>query len=178
LSDLAGPSLETVLFDLECERQAGLCARVFGRRYMELRRGTEELLRSGFIEAGGRPERTAPHYFVLGTSPWFGGLARDMDRVVLPLAALPTDVASVTYPDSVTAMALGPAYGLPHEPRPYHGRVYRLEELPGLIGSYGLPTDVAAGPDDYEGYHHRPFEKYIEVQLWSDRPLRSLLTVP
>jgi hypothetical protein len=102
-----------------------------------------------------------------------------MAEVVLPLAMLPSDVTSVTYPDSFTAMGLGPDYGLPYDHRPYHGRVFRLEELPDLVATYGLPTDEADAPgssegvgvDGYDGYQHRPFEKYIEVQLWADGPL-------
>lgn len=53
-------------------------------------------------------------------------------------------------------MAFGPQFGLPLQSRPYHKQ--------------------AGGPEDrYEGYAHRPFEKYIEVQVWSDEPVRSFL---
>jgi hypothetical protein len=148
---------------------------------MELRRRTEAKLASLFLAAGGRPERSAPHYFVLGTSPWFAGLADDMCSLTLPLDALPSDVTSVTYPDSFSAMGLGPEYGLPDRTRPYHGRVYRLEELPALVATFGLPADGApegAGPhghETYGDYQHRDFEKYIEIQLWSDVPLAPLL---
>jgi hypothetical protein len=178
VSDLAGERLDEVLRHLEGERRRGVCARVFGSRYMDLRRRTEEKLRSLFIEAGGRPVRRAPHYFVLGSSPWFKGLAGAMEEVVLPLSALPTEVSSVTYPDSFTSMAFGPDYGLPYERRPYHERVYRLEELPGLIDTYGLPADPVDGGggggddgDPYRGYEKKAFEMYVEVQLWSDGPL-------
>jgi hypothetical protein len=138
---------------------------------MELRRRTEEKMRALFIDAGGRPQRRAPHYFVLGSSPWYKGLAGDMREIVLPLTALPSDVSSVTGSDSFTAMALGGDYGLPRERRPYHERVFRLEELPDLIETYGLPT---SGPGGYERYQYESFEKYVEIQLWSDRPLESL----
>jgi hypothetical protein len=174
LSDLSATELEDVLRQLQGERTAGLSARVFGPRYMDFRVRTEAILRSLFIEAGGTPERLVPHYFVLGTSAWFEGLSNDMVSVVLPLADLPSEVTSVTYPDSFTAMGLGPDYGLPYEARPYHGRVYRLEELPPLIETYGLPTDETPGATGYGGYHNRIFETYVEVQLWSDRPLEHL----
>jgi hypothetical protein len=55
LSDLAEERLDAVILDLERERARGASARVFGRRYMELRRRTEEKLRSLFIEVGGTP---------------------------------------------------------------------------------------------------------------------------
>ena len=56
---------------------------------------------------------------------------------------------------------------------PYHGRVFRMHELPGIVQRYGLPDDTA--DEDYSGYHQRPFEKFIEVQIWSDEPVRHLL---
>jgi hypothetical protein len=95
---------------------------------------------------------------------------------VIRLADLPTESTSLTFPDSFTAMGFGPDYGLPHEHRPYHGRVYRLEDLPALVSTYGLPDDDGSADDrspadNYDGYQFRPFDKYIEIQLWSDRPL-------
>lgn len=154
------------------ERQAGVHRRAFGRRYMDLRRRTEEKLRTLFVEAGGRPERAAPHYFVLGESRWFEGLADDMVSVALDVVDLPEAVTSFTYPDSFTAMGLGAEYGLPYEPQPYHGRAFRLSELQSLIEHFGLPEDPSGG---YDGYEHRPFEMYVEVQLWSDASIQHLL---
>jgi hypothetical protein len=174
LSDLDPATLADVFTTLDGERAQGLSARVFGRRYMDLRRRTEALLHASFIAAGGAPQRTAPHYFVLGSSPWYEGLAEKMTAVVLPLSALPSAVTSVTYPDSFTAMGLGPDYGLPYEHRPYHGRVYRLEQLAELIAAYGRPGDDHPGAGGYRDYQHRPFEQYIEVQVWSDEPLGEL----
>ena len=86
---------------------------------------------------------------------------------------VPGDDTSFTYPDSFTAMGFGTRFGLPHETRPYHGRVFQLHELGEAIATYGFPSDDA--DEDYDGYQHRPFEKYIEVQLWSDEPIRSYL---
>jgi hypothetical protein len=172
LSDLPPHQLGEILGALDRERTDGLSARIFGPRYMDFRRRTEELLRTLFLEAGGRPERVAPHYFVLGSSSWYEGLAPEMAALVIRLADLPTELTSLTFPDSLTSMGFGPDYGLPQEDRPYHGRVYRLEDLPALVSAYGLPSD-GSSEETYDGYHRRPFEKYIEVQLWSDRPLAA-----
>ncbi|MDX6600471.1 MAG: hypothetical protein QOE87_4358 [Gaiellales bacterium] len=173
LSDLCLVDLEAVLAGLEQGRRASGSQRVFGRRYMELRRRTEARLHELFVAAGGRPERSSPHYFVLGSSRWFEGLATDMQQVVLDLTRMPAAVTSCTYPDSFAAMGFGRDYGLPSEPRPYHGRVFSLADIPSLIARHGLPYDV---PDaDYDGYQQRPFEKYVEVQLWSDEPVAEFL---
>jgi hypothetical protein len=126
-------------------------------------------MRELFIEADGRPERSAPHYFVLGESSWYRELSPTMRSVTVKLADLPSEVTSFTYPDSFTAMGLGPQFGLPHDAKPYHERVYRIEDLEGVVAEFGLPEDE---PDkDYAGYEQRPFEKYIEVQVWSDLPI-------
>jgi hypothetical protein len=174
LSDLSPADLEAALAGLEQGRRASGSQRVFGRRYMELRRRTEARLHELFVAAGGQPERSSPHYFVLGSSRWFEGLATGMQQVVLDLTRMPAAVTSCTYPDSFAAMGFAPDYGLPREPRPYHGRVFSLTDLPSLIARHGLPHDV---PDaDYDGYQQRPFEKYIEVQLWSDEPVAEFLS--
>ena len=172
LSDLGGKQLEGAIERLAREHASGATSRLFGRRYMELRRRTEEKLRSLFISAGGQPERLSPHYFVLGSCPWYRGLARDMREVTLPLAELPRDASSFTYPDSFTSMALGAEYGLHQDSRPYHEQVYSIEQLQEVIDQFGLPDGEVA---DYRGYQHQPFEKYVEVQLWSDVPVHSWL---
>ena len=173
LSDLDEVHLTQVLCELDDARRTGAHSRVFGRRYMELRRLTERRLYDLFVESGGWPERQAPHYLILGTSRWYQGLARDMQEIRLPLTSLPDSATSFTYPDSFTAMAFGSRFGLPYEPRPYHERVFRLNDLRSVVDRYGMPADDANPA--YDGYERRPFEKYIELQVWSDDPVASLL---
>jgi hypothetical protein len=91
----------------------------------------------------------------------------------MTLGDLPATQTSVTYPDSFTAMGFLTEFGVPYHPRPYHGKVFLLDQLPELVRRYGIPPD--ATPDNYTGYERRPFEQYIEVQLWSDEPVRRLI---
>jgi hypothetical protein len=168
LSDLSAEELSIVMRDLEDRRAEEGLKRVFGRRYMELRRLTEERLYDLFIRAGGKPERTVPHYFVLGSCEWFRGLSPHMQEVVVPLRDLVQETTSFTYPDSFTAMEFGPQFDLPQVPRPYHGKVFLLQELDEVVARYGVPTDEDSR---YVGYQNRPFEKYIEFQVWSDQHL-------
>ena len=170
LTELPDVELASVLLDLDAKAAAGLSQRRFGSRYMDLRRSTERRLRALFVERGGRPERLSPHYFVLGLSEWFRGLyGENAAEFRLPLGALPFEATSLTYPDSVVAMGLLPEFGITVQPQPYHGQLYRLDELDGLIDHYGLP----AQPDQavYDGYQRRAGEHFIEIQLWSDAPL-------
>jgi hypothetical protein len=171
LSDLPAHQLAEVMGDLAQERLNGATARVFGPRYMELRLRTEMKMRQLFIAAGGLPERTSPHYFVLGTSRWFRGLAANMKCIERNLCDLPEDATSFTYPDSFTAMGLGAEYGVHHQRRPYHEQVFRISQLSDVVGRYGMPPDEVG---DYDGYADKPFEKYVEVQLWSDDPLKDV----
>jgi hypothetical protein len=148
--------------------------RIFGPRYLDLRRQTETKMRNALQSIGIAPERRAPHYFVLGASEWFAGLYPETGSIVLPVAGLPLDQTTITYPDSVVAMGLGAEFGLPPQPsRPYHNRLFRVSDLPGLVSQYGLPRD--ARPASYDGYHRERFEMYVEVQLWTDGPVRSFL---
>ena len=172
LSELDEARLAGVLSALETNAAAGDSERRFGPRYMQLRRGTEALLRSRFIERGGRPTRRSPHYFVLGESAWFRGLYRDAAEVRIQLTDLPTEQVSVTYPDSITSMGLLPQFGINVSPRAYHGNVYRIEDLPDLAEPYGLPQ--GSQPDTYDGHQLDDFEHYIEVQVWSDHALDKL----
>ena len=168
LSELAQSEWDSKRHVLEAERATGSSFRVFGRRYLDLRRATEVKLRDLFVVAGGKPERDAPHYFVLGSSKWFQGLSRDMQQLVIPLDALPDSATSMTIPDSMTSMGLGDEYGIPVEPKPHHDRVFRRSEFADAVETFGIPEDRAGS---YEGYQHRSFELYAEVQVWSDAVL-------
>jgi hypothetical protein len=173
LSDLDDASLDAVLRELNDLRGAGKQHRPFGPRYMVLRRHTEARLRQLFIARGGKPARSSPHYFVLGESAWYEKLAPRTEHVQLPLSALPSDKTSVTYPDSFMAMGFGPEVGLIQESRPYHGKVFLLGELPRLIERYGIPSPSSS--PEREAWTSWPREAYIEVQLWSDDPVRPFL---
>ncbi len=85
LSELSDQDWDATRQVLAGVRAMGSSFRVFGSHYFELRRATEARLRNLFVAAGGEPERDAPHYFVLGSSEWFQGLAQDMQQVVIPL---------------------------------------------------------------------------------------------
>jgi len=174
LSDLGESDLLEIMSGLIAERHKGLQHRLFGRKYMAMRRVTEDRLYLRFVESGGRPERRVPHYFVLGESAWFRGLASDMVEVRLPLAALPVEQTTVTWTDSFTAMEVDQEFDLPHACAPYHGQLFYLADIPVLARRYGVPR---VGPDqDYAGNEQRAGgSRFVEVQLWSAIPIREFL---
>ena len=174
LSELTGDDAIEVMATLIEERRIGLQHRPFGRTYIAMRRAVEARLLSAFIESGGNPERSSPHYFVLGESAWFRGLAVDMEEIRLSLATLPSAQTTVTWGDSFSAMEVGPDFVLPAISRPYFGQLYRLEDIPDLVTQYGLPRPE---PLDYHGLPTGDVsDLFVEVQLWSDLPICDLLS--
>lgn len=174
LCDLDDAELQGVMRGLQATAESGTSQRRFGSRYMALRRATETRLRSRFIDRGGKPTRQSPHYFVWGECPWFRGLYRDAGEIRLRLDDLSPEDVSVTYPDSLTSMGLLGDFGIEVSPREYHGNVYRLEELPWLVRRFGRPAGLE--PDSYDGHQFDDtFEHYIEVQVWSDAPLKHVV---
>ncbi len=170
LSDLPDEQAMAVMAELIREQREGLQQRPFGRTYIQMRRVVEDRLRRQFIALGGCPERRAPHYFVLGESPWFRGLAVDMEEIRIPVTELPGAQTTVTWGDSFTAMEAARDFGFAFVPRPYHGRIYRLDDIADMAARYGIPKP---DPYGYEGLAAADTpETFIEIQLWSDEPVR------
>ena len=143
--------------------------RRYSVNYVSLRKKTEKKLRNLFIETGGKPQRTVPHYFVLGDSFWFKHLCSSHREVILNWRDIPSEWLSFTYPDSFVSMGLAERYSEVFVEKPYHGRVFRMHELEEIISTWGYPDDDFSRP--YENYINEEFEKFIEVQLWSDEPV-------
>jgi len=175
LSDLEDEDAVTVMEALMGDRAAGRHHRLYGRKYLAMRRWTETRMYDEFAAIGGSPDRSSPHYFVLGESPWFRGLAIGMREVRVPLGELPSAKTSATYGDSFEAMGTSTAFGVGPPPKShgYTGTVVRIGDLDDMVASLGLPA--ADADADYSGYEGRSVEKFIEVQLWSDDPIRQYL---
>ena len=120
LSDLPEDKLQSVVKELDSRRtKSNRFNRVYGGRYMELRRKTEHKLRDLFILAGGEPKRKVPHYFVLGESYWFKNLCSDTCEIKIPLSYFPSNAISFTYPDSFVSMGFMPEFGLKVDKKNY-----------------------------------------------------------
>jgi hypothetical protein len=159
LSDLPLQEAELILERIRREGVAFASKRA--EDYLHIRKGLEEKVRQLFIAKGGRPERANPHYLVLGPCPWLLGWYQDGRKIHIPLAIVPAEQLSFTYGDTFPAMRF-------KDDMPWRGQVYTLAEIPEIIRRYGLPQewnrDGRYGPD-----------RYIEAQVWSDRPVASFL---
>jgi len=166
LSALSEDELKNVLEVLNEKTKSGESKRIFMDWYVDHRKETEKRILNEFISKGGKPEKTYPHYFVLGESKIQKSTAQNMQEIIIPLSEIPAEFISFTYPDSMASFDLekDPKYKMP-----YHGKVYTLEEIKEIIREYKMPADEIGFTSRY-GY-----PKYIEAQLWSDKPIQHYL---
>ena len=155
LSDLPPEEAEAVLNGIRQADQTFAAKRAAD--YLTVRRELEERVRRLFVAKGGHPQRARPHYLTVGACPWLLAWYVAGCAVTIPLAGVAADTISFTYGDTFPALRL-------QDGRPYRGQVYTVAELPVLLAEYGLPQEWnpagQSGPD-----------RYIEAQLWDDRPL-------
>lgn len=144
--------------------------RRFSQRYRAIRLDAEHELRSRFQAAGGKIERRSPIYFCLGSSTWWEGFC-DHEQIRIGLDQIDPTTVSFTYPDSLTSLGFLRQFGLLHDEKPYHGKVFRLDQIDEVIRKYGFPD--GRSDSEYREYHKEDLETYIEAQLWSDAPIEA-----
>src|SRR5687767_9827981 len=166
LSDLPEEKLAIVLAELRDNAQRGETKRGFASWYIEERKKTEVFLRQEFIKKGGKPQRQYPIYFVLGKSDCQKRMDPVQVEIQLKLADIPSELISFTYPDSMATMVLRD--DLPYR-KPYHGKVFTYQEIIEVVKEHGFPMDEAAKTSKFM------YPNYIEVQLWSDEPVKHFL---
>jgi len=137
--------------------------------YMRRRLETEAWLIAERRRLLGDTPRERPIYFFLGN---FAD-GKDPSRpcsLVMPLRALPEDVITFTYPDSMASLPLATLDEHRDECQSYHGQVFSLSEIKEVIAEFGVPA--ATWADD----HRRRFDRYVEVQVWDERPIANFLS--
>jgi hypothetical protein len=163
LSDLAPGDVDDLVARLAEERT--LPFRLTQTEYMPRRRKIEQRVRHEFVEKGGRPTRSNPHYMILGRSPYWEKVEPNV--VVVPLSNFPPDVISFTYTDSYYTFSDATLRGRPIPPRPHRRTVYRLCELDDVVREFGMPPGYVNADEE--------FDVYIEAQIWDDQPLQEYL---
>ena len=136
--------------------------------YLRRRHAVEDWLISERRRKLGATRLDRPIYFFLGD--FADGL--DPSRpasLVLPLAALPPDVLTFTYPDSMASLPLSRHDHHRAERKDHHGKVFTLAEIREVVARFGLPGDR------WKTEASMRYDRFVEVQVWDDRPLRSLL---
>ena len=163
LSDLTLEEAQTVLGKIKTENQVMAAHRFPG--YLERRAELEQIARTMFIDKGGKPVRQVPHYMVVGECAWLQTWYQNGCFVKIPVQAFKPETISFSYGD------LFPTFSpRVNDQKEYRRQIYTLSEIVGIIEKYGFPQDWNIdgkfGP-----------ERYIEVQVWDDKPLQGYMHI-
>ncbi len=130
--------------------------------YLLIRRELEQVARNLFIEKGGKPIRTTPQYMTLGQCPWIKEWYREGQQLEIHIDEFDEGTISFTYGDLFPTMRY-------QDGKPYRRKIYTLDEIYLLIKEYGMPQEWNANGDQGP-------ERYIEVQIWDDKPLLKYIS--
>lgn len=139
--------------------------------YLSRRRGVEEWLITEKQRKLGTTVLNRPIYFFLGD---FAD-GKDPSRpasLVMPLAEFQPDMVTFTYPDSMASLPLATKDDHKLARKAYHGSVFTLSEIRTIVAKFGLPESRPIN-DPASTY-----ERYIEVQVWDDWPVKCFLAKP
>ncbi|WP_409345616.1 hypothetical protein [Paenibacillus sp. MBLB4367] len=85
----------------------------------------------------------------------------DARQLEIPLDAFAPSAVSFTYGDLFPTMRY-------EDGKPYRKQVYTKQEIYGMIDKFGLPQEWN------QNGQYGP-ERYIEVQIWDDKPISAYL---
>jgi hypothetical protein len=87
----------------------------------------------------------------------------------MPLRAFPPEVLTFTYPDSMASLPIATRDDHRLERQPYHGQVFTLHQIKRVVEEFGMPGER------WRVDHLRRFDRFIEVQVWDERPILEFL---
>jgi hypothetical protein len=161
LCTLAAAGAEAILDDIRASGK-----RTIKANYLQRRLATEDWLICESRRKLGSVQLERPVYFFLGD--FADGLDQSRPQsLVMALAAFSPGMLTFTYGDS---MASFPGAAKPnHLTRDYHGTVFDLDEIRDVVARFGMPSDR------WKTDPSMLYAKFIEVQVWDDRPIRQAL---
>ena len=129
--------------------------------YLDFRPYVEKIIHDRFVRKGGQPQIETPRYMTLGPTTWFLDWYEDPGTISIPLSSIPTDKVSFTYPDSMMSYLIAEDRFEPFAKfrKPYHGEVFTLDEIEGVIEEHGMPDE-----EDPNNIEHG--NRIIEAQIW------------
>lgn len=151
-----------VLEKIKIERPDSLTAGR-DRDYITKRMNCERTVRSEAANKGIIMDIASPYYLVVEHSPWLATWFEDPGVIKIPIEEFDTRKLSFTYGDSMPTFS-----PLITDGKEYRKKVYTYEEILDIIAGYGLPQDW--NNDGSQGP-----ERYIEVQVWTDEPIRRYI---
>lgn len=129
--------------------------------YLEIRRDLERQAREQFINKGGNPRNSFPHYMTLEACKWLESWYTEPGIIIMDWNAFSKDAISFTYGDLFPTMRYS-------DGKAYRKQIYNKEEIIKIINEYGLPQDWNS--DGQQGP-----ERYIEVQIWDEEIIERYL---
>jgi hypothetical protein len=154
ICDLPRTQAEAVL-----DRIRATGTRAIKANYLARRHRTENWLIEERRRLLGDTRRERPIYCFLGN--FDDGLDLSRPRaLVMPLSAFPEETLTFTYPDSMASLLYATREHHAAGRRPYHGRVFTLAEILLIVEEFRMPG---------------PTERFIEVQVWDERPILEFL---
>ncbi len=112
----------------------------------------------------GKTRLPRPIYFFLGNMADGWDKSRPVS-IILPLAIFDARMITFTFPDSMSSCPHLRAADDPH--KPWHGQVFTLNEIEGIISRYGFP-------DPNQPREQREPDTFVEMQVWDDSPLENI----
>lgn len=167
ICNLPEPEAESVLDKIRATGKRRIKA-----NYLRRRMAVEDWLICESRKKLGSTRLERPIYFFLGDVSEGFADGRDQSRprsFVIPLSAFSPDTLTFTYPDSMASLPIGTRDDHPSYRKAYHGHVFTLHEIKDVVAMFGMPgarwmTDPSMR-----------YDKFIEVQVWDDRPIKRLL---
>ncbi|MBE9914203.1 hypothetical protein G8C92_09170 [Paenibacillus donghaensis] len=129
--------------------------------YLMIRRELEEVARNKFIEKGGKPTNSFPHYMTLESCDWLKTWYKKPSSVAIDWNEFFDESISFTYGD------LFPTMRYPDN-KPYRKQVYTKKEIRKIIEEFGFPQDWNKMGDQGP-------ERYIEVQIWDEEVIKRYI---
>jgi hypothetical protein len=166
ICELSEVEAERVLGEI---RASGL--RSIKSNYLERRRLTEDWLIRERRRLLGPTTLDRPVYFFLGD---FSD-GKDPSRptsLVMRLRDFPPETLTFTYPDSMASLPIATRDDLRLQRKRYHGQVFTLGQIESVAAEFGMPGDR------WKNDPTMKYDKFIEVQVWDDRPIKEWLGAP
>lgn len=162
LSDLNIENAKSIMKTIKAE--SIIFASHRNNKYLNRRKKLEQIARDIFISKGGKPIRCVPHYMVVGKCIWLESWYKNGTFLKIPISSFNLDTISFSYGD------LFPTFSDKADNKEYRKQVYTYNEIVEIIKEYGLPQDWnkdgKLGP-----------ERYIEVQVWDDSPIKGFVNL-
>jgi hypothetical protein len=163
ICDLPGAEAQAILTQIRSSGQ-----RKLKDNYLHRRLATEAWLIAERAKRLCRTRLNRAIYFFLGD------FADGMDgsrpeSFIMQLAEFSPNTVTFTYSDSMASFATGTEAKHMADRREYHGRVFVLDEIIDLVDRFGLPGDR------WKTDHSLRYDKFVEVQVWDDKPIRRTL---